>query len=538
MISGSYILNEKINKASHYLPIIWFIATAVLYLYFYVTKASLLLDADMSSEMILADILTKEHSIISKNWFYSTELRFLNNQLIFGFFLLFGHNYHLSRILSGITLMAIMLFSYYYLLKQMLKNKNVNKYFFVTAPILLLPFSNVYSYTVLLGLYYIPHITISFFSMGLVFSVENKNSFIKKRNTCFILCILSLLAGIGGPRQIIIFYLPLLMAGLFRCYQTKKLSFISIYFAFISSCIGYLINSKVLIKSYKYNNWSGFSYEELNFDKLALLIQGFLNCFGFTSEEIFSSATIRTGAAFAFSFLLVLYFIYYFSKKNSLSEEELLSGSFFLFASIVYFLIYLFSDMFYEDRYILPFLVFLLPLIVFSLKDHNWTAKGKAGFTILFSLIILASSLCVYKREWNPDTTSIEYHETVDHRAIASFLLENEYYNGYASYWNANLITELANGKIDTYVWTSTISNVESVDDLYRWLQVKSHADNPPKGKVFILLSTDEYEVSLLKRYLSANNLVFATSTYYVFGFNSYKELKTLEKQANAVLNN
>ena len=35
---------------------------------------------------------------------------------------------------------------------------------------------------------------------------------------------------------------------------------------------------------------------------------------------------------------------------------------------------------------------------------------------------------------------------------------------------------------------------MESVDDIYEWLQVKDHKIEKPKGKVFVLLSEKEYE--------------------------------------------
>lgn len=468
----------------------------------------------MSSEMVLSDLLTKEHGIISKNWFYSTELRFLNNQLVFEFFLFFGHNYHITRVLSGIVLMAIMITGYHYMLKQM----GLKEYFLITAPILMLPFSYIYSDIVLLGLYYIPHISISFFSMGLVFAVENANDEKLKKRRLITLLILSLLAGIGGPRQIIIFYLPLLLTALIRFYVTKKFTFKSIYWAFVAAAIGYIINSKILIKFYKYNGWAGFTYTEFNSEKLDMILQGFLNVLGFTKGEIFSFATVRTGTAFVLILLAFAYYIYFFKHKAELKNEEVITASFLLTASFIYIIIYLFTDMFYEDRYTLPFIVFLLPLFAFTIKNHNWNSIAKNLFTCFLCLLILADSILVYKASWFEDKTR-------EHRQITQFLLENNYLNGYSSYWNANLFTELANGKIDSYVWTSATEEINDVDDLYRWLQVKSHKENKPTGRVFIVLDTTEYNYSPLKRFLDQSNLVFATNNYFVFGFESYESM-------------
>ena len=40
------------------------------------------LDADMASEQLLANLLEQEGGVMSTNWYYSTELRVLNTQLV------------------------------------------------------------------------------------------------------------------------------------------------------------------------------------------------------------------------------------------------------------------------------------------------------------------------------------------------------------------------------------------------------------------------------------------------------------------------
>ena len=42
-----------------------------------------LLDSDMASEMVLADLLNREGGVLSQNWYYSTELRVFCQQLLF-----------------------------------------------------------------------------------------------------------------------------------------------------------------------------------------------------------------------------------------------------------------------------------------------------------------------------------------------------------------------------------------------------------------------------------------------------------------------
>ena len=43
------------------------------------------ISADESSEMLLGSILASENSILSKNWYYSTELEVINTNIYYSF---------------------------------------------------------------------------------------------------------------------------------------------------------------------------------------------------------------------------------------------------------------------------------------------------------------------------------------------------------------------------------------------------------------------------------------------------------------------
>ena len=56
-----------------------------------------LLDSDMSSEMILGQLLARNNGILSDQWYYSTELRVLNTQLIYALFFRLSRNWKYER---------------------------------------------------------------------------------------------------------------------------------------------------------------------------------------------------------------------------------------------------------------------------------------------------------------------------------------------------------------------------------------------------------------------------------------------------------
>ena len=70
----------------------------------------------------------------------------------------------------------------------------------------------------------------------------------------------------------------------------------------------------------------------------------------------------------------------------------------------------------------------------------------------------------------------------------AQWLAENGYSNGYATFWNSNVMTEASDGVLDVYVYYSWEGT-----ELYPWLQRTTHLDTPPEGPVFVYISEDDY---------------------------------------------
>ena len=113
------------------------------------------IDADMSSELVLARQLSREGGILSKNWYYSSELRVLNNQLVFAPLFALSDNWQLVRTLGTAITLAVMTACYIFMARGTGLSWTGT---FASAGVLLLPLSDSYTYAVLTGLFYIPHI--------------------------------------------------------------------------------------------------------------------------------------------------------------------------------------------------------------------------------------------------------------------------------------------------------------------------------------------------------------------------------------------
>ena len=72
---------------------------------------------------------------------------------------------------------------------------------------------------------------------------------------------------------------------------------------------------------------------------------------------------------------------------------------------------------------------------------------------------------------------------------IAQYLLEEDCVQGYATFWNANVLTEITDGEIDVY----SVENW-STGDFNAWLQRKDHRDWAPVGSIFAIFTTQDLE--------------------------------------------
>lgn len=307
--------DKKIPNLTYYILLAGLFLGNLLFIWSY---ADGLIDSDMSSEMLLGKILAEENAILSPNWFYSTELRVLNTQLVFSFFFRFFHDWTVIRVASSAVLYLIFLASYYYLLRQ----AGYDRRLFITSAIfLILPLSGEYFTFVLLGLYCIPHISISFVALGLLFQYARTNKKSSKVITVFFMIILSILAGMGGLRQIIILYLPIVLATLFWTfyYNRGKLCFLlNGIMCFVFSMIGYLINIRVLTHKYHFSKFTDIQWKNFSVSGLEFILDGFFTFFGFSEGgKVFSITTLINGFAFMMMIITIGCFYITINKQKN-----------------------------------------------------------------------------------------------------------------------------------------------------------------------------------------------------------------------------
>ena len=523
-------LSEKISKYrfAHTLPLFLLAAFELWYFLFLNSNIESLINADDASELLLGRLLAEEHAILSRSWFYSTELRFINTNLVYGPLFLLFRNWHTVRILSLIILHLLMIGSFYYFIRQF----NRKELFPASALAIMVPLTGTYCWVVVRIPYYIPYIVISFLTLGFLFgylSAEGR----KKRIYLVISAVLSLLACAGGARQAIALYIPLLLTSLFLLYEYRKnpesrdqkrvqdyLVFAGILFA--AACLGFLINSTVMQKLYSFRSWSfGFSF--FDFNRLKEVTDGLLSSFGYHEGAVTFKRALGNGIAMILFVSTFLSIFYALRNRNRISEQYRFLALFYVSAFIVFALLYSFTTMYYQYRYNIPFFVFSFPLIFLWINESGWFSGIRPLLTAGLVMILCLGALMTY----NEERISVIMDDTNEQISAMSEMLRRESYtNGYSSYTCANILTELSNGELDVWFWNDPVlSEMERIDDIYEWLQLKRHKTEIPEGKVFLLLSEDNLENFRFKEKLSEDHLLMKTDELFLWGFASHDEM-------------
>ena len=214
---------------------------------------------------------------------------------------------------------------------------------------------------------------------------------------------------------------------------------------------------------------------------LSLLLKtagSFLSLFGWQSGV----SVLGFGGLSSFSGILlaaiILSAVAYLSRHTAcLSEDQEFLLSYFWCSIVVGSVFFAFSGM-TNLRYWIPAVPIAIALvgILFEKLDLSWLLQ-RWFISLLSCLFLISSCYPIYITG-----------RTANHSLIQAeqWLVDHDYLQGYATYWNSNVLTELSSGRILT--WTVDLNTMTS----RQWLEEASREVSKPKGKIFILTNHKE----------------------------------------------
>lgn len=531
-IGGKIFLRKEINKKNYCYMVSWLFLGIVFVLNLALLKygSDKLIDSDISSELVLAKLMSDEGSIISSNWFYSTELRIIAAQLIYAPLAKLFTDWTVWRFASCIVSCLFLCVTYYFLCIQL----KIEEYFPITMSLMLIPYSWEWFYALYLSLYYTPYIIIAFLAIGLMIATfRQKNSKTVGVLLCFQV-LLAIFAGMAGFREVVQLYFPCFVAmllhvlikiamtpnqnsSLFIYFRLLLLTFVNLLF----SCVGLLINIKILSEYFDFQKWGGIiEWKSFDLDSLVQVFNGIFNVFGFSIGVINVYSFVKNILTIILIFLTILMTIYLIQKKE-LAVECKFFVEFFVINLSILFLLFCISTMSYIDRYNLPITVMLIPILGIGLKEYDRNHVLKKIGVIVLSLLSVVSGLITFNSLKKIDKVS-------EFEVMKEILIDDGYLYGFADFWEANILTEVSNGEIDMRCfgnWMGDMSMCTDVTLTYNWLQLKRHVGEVPENKVFIIFTTEGYNTFYAKSELDTIMPIYESERYKVVGFENYTSM-------------
>lgn len=492
-------------------------------------------DADASSELILAELLNEEGGILSENWYYSTELRVLNTNLIYSPLFSVFSSWRMVRFVGSVILQAILVLSFLFCAKHAGVRLSIRLF---AAGLLLLPVSVTHAQMLLMHCYYVPHVAIGFILMGLLFMTLDMKKQLYVRLLCFFAyLLLSFVSGLGGVRQLMVTFLPLLLAGLQLlfsdheaegvlqrldsdfCVPKIELRYLLdthagrglflILFGSASAGIGYLFNSRILAAKYSFFSFEFTSLGDLSAEHIFLVLTKLLGTFGYrgASSALLISVTGVLAILSVGCCAVAFVFASRMMKKESKPKSYDLSlfGSVFFAGAIVTFLLFIFTQRDAKAMYFIPVYVLAIgsfaAMLENALIDHRRLVRivilgvsvvmlGNAGLTARYFI----SNHCGERVPLYSAITYGDYEGHIDDvreiRSAVDYLLDNGYSYGYSDFWNGNLCTEMTEGAL-------RFVNLHIRPDgfeYYNWLMRKDTVEEALAAeKPFLLVSKEDH---------------------------------------------
>lgn len=557
--------------------------TFILLLFFIWFRIDNLLNSDISTQLVFSKFLRDEHEFLSKNWFYATELHVLGYNLVFEPLFFICSDWKIIRFLGQAELYLLLGLSICYFCRK----AGLGKYYGIIAVAFFLPFSEQYFSFVLRNINYIPSLSISFLSLGMMLDYEKSENRKKKAALLVLTGALAFGTGLGGSRQLYITYAPAFLAIFLYCFLNRdsleksfrpgeleresapnaqaesfkhiqKKNSPSAFFlisadGLIWNLLGYAVNSKLLAVIYDFSSYNKISWAGFQIDQLAALTDGLFQNLGMPYGRVGFSSLVHSCVCVLLVFLSSLALFRIMKRAKDVKFETIMIALFAASSFFISFVLYSFTTQQYAARYDLFWTVFVYPLLACTFAEKKLRKKNTGRLLAILVLGIGICSLDSYRIYAETDTTA-------ELKIIVSLLGEEGYKNGYATMWQANIVTELSNGAIEIWDWSGGGGVVTGrafdhgryfdgggdfscVDELYMWAQKKAHVYEHPTEKVFWLLRQDQAQAYQLPNRLGEDFVIYRSDDklnqgifeeekrkikYVVYGFKSYDEMYSL----------
>lgn len=531
-------LRDKIKRGLPYaVPFFAFLLLTILNIFYH----DHWLDSDMAAEMMFSKLLSEEgHIFATPDWYYSTEFRLIYTQLIMAPLFKITGSFHVIRALTNMVTYVLMLGAYFYMMKPLKVKGGIAA---LTGTVLLLPFSETMMTHMQMGNTYMMHVIIVLMFFGMFLRLtEGGLKPVRKIWLTTVYIITGIACGVSGVRYLLALQCPLVIAAfiyllksedfkLFRenfgegkfsgAYFKRVLKChraVFLYYAIIGAAAavaGYGINVIFVSRNYVFQTYDATNFIPIYQGVLSERIQNafgsLIMLFGYIPDRGVISLRGMISVA---AFMLLAVFTFITVKVYKKCEGiRFFAALFFVSAFLLNVFVFVFTTSTMVPRYYITVLVFALPLIAFYFEGKEYKFDKTVVAFLLAAGLLLGSAKTVL--------SFITVDKNEDKRPVAEFLVQNGYDFGYATYWNANIITELTDAEVEV----ANILDPESLT-FFTWsTPMKYYEENYHSGRVFLLLEAGEAADYADCKALLVGEKVFEDDSYIVYAYENAEEL-------------
>lgn len=523
------------------LPWLWMAAGYLLDLWYQLVPGRWIVDSDLASEMVLADLLNQEGSIISTNWYYSTELKVVNLQWFYRLgLMLFPNDWHLARTFGMMITLAL----YAAVLVLLAHFAGLGRAGLWMAGTLMWPFGQHYLVYAIYGGYYLVYTFFYILILALILRSQDRSS-----RSCvrlwILACVVAAISGVNGVKQLMVFHAPLLLASaivlvlaLHDCRKTEWRGALAACRAqvrlFVASILtaaacaaGYFLSNSVLSKLYDVKSYNFIAWNRSDdWFTLDRVIMDFFHEFGYQNGALlFHFSGIATGIGLLLGVFMAFCMVRLLLRLRTLRTTDQILVLLLICMVAVCGVCYT-----YFQEYYLYFWLMNLPIgiavMAVELKTERFHLPGvRQAAAVALACAFTVCAVHTVRREIEKPSLA---HKGLD--TVAAWLVDNGYTEGYATFWNCNAMIELSSGQLD--VWTlANLSDDASPD----WLQKKDHLTTDPEHP-FLLVDTQEdgpAEKMGLVQYGDCEK-VYEDDRYVIYAFDSAADVHAAAAAARA----
>ena len=462
------------------------------------------LDSDMASELALASHLAEEGKLISGTWVYSTEVRVLSTQLIFTpLMALFPHDWRLVRTLGCLILQGILAASAYFCGRALGADK---KFSLLFAGLSISACSVVYAQMVTIGAYYVPHAVLTNLCVGMTARLMRMEKGKKRAVLGALLLAMCALMGTSSIRYPFCATIPVAAAGLWayifpsgaesapRTMAQGARTMLTLAVCAVSVA-GFAVGQRILSRVCLYDaaRYGGVRLASfLDADMPGTIQQalgGLARLMGYSERSVLLSAhgLVSVGALLLPAAAAVLLARTLKAARENQSDVLRFGALTLAMSAAITALSFVLLEGLYLNRYWIPLMTLGAPVMAACLSRENNAPLRNVCVLLFAGVVVVSSAMQIAGSMKNPEITSVQ-------RERAAYLQNNGLTFGYATFWNANVVTELTDGDVEA-VAVSIDANAQGQGVPHTSMWLEATADRRmerPDEPVFLMLTAQE----------------------------------------------